>query len=193
MDARDFIQAGEAPRTAHNQPVQSAAEKPLPRLDRQSRRFLELSPFFCLGSTRRDGLGDVSLLGGEGGFVHVLNDTELAFPDRLGNDPMGNIVREPGVGLMFFVPGVEGMLKLNGLARLTMREDLMTRLAHEGKRPRTVVLIEIREVYFQCSEVLRRTGLWKPDKRVSKGRLSPLEGGAKGLWPSARGALLGCA
>jgi uncharacterized protein len=113
-----------------------------------------------IDAARRTGRGKPD---GGGGFVHVLNDTELAFPDRLGDDPLGNIVREPGVGLMSFIPGAEEMLKLNGVARVTMREDLMTRLAREGKRPQAVVLIEIGAVYFQFSEVLCRAGSRSPD------------------------------
>ena len=127
-----------------------------PRLDRHSRRFLERSSFFCNGSTRPDGRGDVSPRGGEAGFVHAISDTELAFPDRPGADrldALGNIVREPGVGLVFFVPGVDAVLRLNGLARVTTREDLMVRFTHEGQRPRSVVLVEIAEVHFLKQDV----------------------------------------
>ncbi|WP_454761050.1 hypothetical protein [Caulobacter segnis] len=44
---------------------------------------------------------------------------------------LGNIVRESGVGLVFFIPGVDEVLRLNGLARVTTREDLMARFTHK--------------------------------------------------------------
>ncbi|UAL11751.1 MSMEG_1061 family FMN-dependent PPOX-type flavoprotein [Caulobacter segnis] len=177
MTAPNFIDDATGLRTIYAQPAKAVVDKALPRLDRHSRRFLELSPFFCIGSTRPDGMGDVSPRGGEAGFVQALGDTELAFPDRPGNnrlDTLSNIVREPGVGMVFFIPGVEEVLRLNGLARVTTREDLMARFTHEKKRPRSVVLVEIREVYFHCSKALRRSDLWNPDKRLPKGAFPTL-------------------
>lgn len=177
MSAPNLIENAEGLRTIYAQPARQVMEKAFPRLDRHSRRFLELSPFFCIGSTRPDGMGDVSPRGGEAGFVHALSDTELAFPDRPGNnrlDTLGNIVREPGVGMVFFIPGVEEVLRLNGLARVTTREDLMAHFTHEKKPPRSVVLVEIREVYFHCSKALKRSDLWNPDKRLPKGAFPTL-------------------
>lgn len=177
MSEPGFIDDGAGLRTVYAQPAKAVVDKALPKLDRHSRRFLELSPFFCIGSTRPDGRGDVSPRGGEAGFVHAISDTELAFPDRPGNnrlDTLGNIVREPGVGIVFFIPGVDEVLRLNGLARVTTREDLMARFTHEGKRPRSVVLVEIAEVYFHCSKALRRSDLWNPDKRLPKGAFPTL-------------------
>ena len=164
-------------REVYANPAKAVAEKALPKLDKHSRRFLELSPFFCIGSSQPNGLGDVSPRGGEPGFVHMLSETEIAFPDRPGNnrlDTLSNIMREPSVGVLFLVPGVEETLRLNGLARVTTREDLMVRFTHDGKRPRSVVLIEIREVYFHCSKALKRSDLWNPDKRLAKGEFPTL-------------------
>ena len=97
-------------RTVYAEPSRTVVDKCFPHLDKHSRRFLELSPFFCIGSSRADGLGDVSPRGGEPGFVHAIDDTHIAFPDRPGNnrlDTLGNIVHQPAVGMLFFLPGVE--------------------------------------------------------------------------------------
>ncbi len=164
-------------RTVYAHPAKLVLEKSFPRLDKHSRRFIELSPFFCIGSSRPDGLGDVSPRGGEPGFVHALDDTHIAFPDRPGNnrlDTLTNIVHQPAVALLFFLPGVEEMLRLNGLASITKNEGLMTRFVHDGKRPRSVVLVETREVYFHCSKALKRSDLWNPDKRLPKGAFPTL-------------------
>jgi PPOX class probable FMN-dependent enzyme len=168
----DPIGDDQALRQIYAEPAKAVVEKAFPHLDKHSRRFLELAPFFCIGSSRPDGLGDVSPRGGEPGFVHAIDDAHIAFPDRPGNnrlDTLTNIMRQPAVGLLFFVPGVDEMLRINGLASVTTHEPLMQRFVHEGKRPRSVVLIEIREVYFHCSKALKRSDLWNPDKRLPKG------------------------
>jgi len=164
-------------RTVYAEPSQTVVDKCFPRLDPHSRRFLELSPFFCIGSSRADGLADVSPRGGEPGFVHAIDDTHIAFPDRPGNnrlDTLGNIVHQPAVGMLFFLPGVEDMLRINGLASVTTEPALMDRFIHDGKPPRSVALIEIREVYFHCSKALRRSELWNPDRRLPKGAFPTL-------------------
>lgn len=173
----DALSTETALRDVYVAPAKLVLEKVFSRLDQHSRRFIELSPFFCIGSSRPDGLGDVSPRGGEPGFVHALDDTHIAFPDRPGNnrlDTLTNIVHQPAVALLFFLPGVEEMLRLNGVASVTTAEDLMTRFVHEGKRPRSVVLVETREVYFHCSKALKRSDLWNPDKRLPKGAFPTL-------------------
>ncbi len=173
----DALADEKALRQVYAEPSRQVIDKAFPFLDKHSRRFIELSPFFCIGSSRPDGLGDVSPRGGEPGFVHVLDDVRLAFPDRPGNnrlDTLTNVTLNPAVGLLFFLPGVEEMLRLNGLAEVTTREDLMERFTHEGKRPRSVVVIEAKEVYFHCSKALKRSDLWNPDKRLPKGAFPTL-------------------
>lgn len=161
-------------RRVYRAPSQPVRDKALRIIDRHATRFIALSPFFCIGSVGADGLADVSPRGGEPGFVHVIDETHIAFPDRPGNnrlDTLTNVTGNPAVGLLFFVPGVHEMLRLNGLASVSTREDLMLRFVHEGKRPRSVVVIEAREVYFHCSKALRRSDLWNPDKRVDRSEL----------------------
>jgi len=164
-------------RALYGEPAKAVKEKSLPRLDKHSRRYLELSPLFTIGTAQPGGLADVSPRGGEPGFVHALDDTHLAFPDRPGNnrlDTLVNILHQPAVGLLFFLPGVHEMLRINGLAVIITHEPLMQRFVHEGKRPRSVILVETREVYFHCSKALRRSDLWNPDRHLPKGAFPTL-------------------
>jgi PPOX class probable FMN-dependent enzyme len=164
-------------RTLYPQPHPLIENKAFAALDPHARRFIELSPFFCIGSSRSDDLADVSPRGGEPGFVHVLDDTHIAFPDRPGNnrlDTLTNIVHRPAVGLLFFAPGVHEMLRLNGIASITAEESLMTRFVEHGKRPRSVMLITVLEVYLHCSKALRRADLWNPQKAVRPAGLPTL-------------------
>lgn len=158
-------------RKVYQQPSKGAVVKNLARLDRHARRFIELSPFVCMGTMGPDGLGDVTPRGGEPGFVHVLDATHLAMPDRPGNnrlDALGNLVHNPGVGLLFLVPGFEDTLRLNGIARITRDPELMQRFVVDGKAPISVVVIEVREVYLHCTKAIKRAGLWKPESQVDR-------------------------
>jgi PPOX class probable FMN-dependent enzyme len=164
-------------RTVYKQPSSGAATKDIGHIDRHCRWFIGLSPFLCIGSTGPDGLGDVSPRGGEPGFVHVLDEARLAMPDRPGNnrlDSLCNIVERPGVGLLFFIPGFEDVLRVNGLARLTTDPDLMQRFGVDGKPPRSVMLIEVKEAYLHCPKAVRRAGLWDAAAQVDRA-----------AWPSA--------
>lgn len=172
MDDPHRLDSEAALRRVYAEPGKAVAHKSFPHLDKHSRRFIELSPFFCIGSSRAEGLADVSPRGGEPGFVHVLDDTHVAFPDRPGNnrlDTLVNLVNQPAVGLLFFLPGVTDMMRINGDAAITVAPDLMDRFVHDGKRPRSVIVVETREVFFHCSKALLRSDLWNPDKRLPKG------------------------
>jgi PPOX class probable FMN-dependent enzyme len=158
-------------RAIYVQPSPGAVKKNVASLDRHSRRFIELSPFLCLGTMGPDGLGDVTPRGGLAGFVHALDDTHIALPDRPGNnrlDSLSNIVHRPGVGLLFFVPGFDDALRLNGIAQITTDPGLMQRFIVDDKLPLTVIVIEIKEVYLHCTKALRRAGLWKPEACVDR-------------------------
>jgi PPOX class probable FMN-dependent enzyme len=162
-------------RTIYKPPTAGVVAKSLARLDGHARRFIELSPFLCIGTMGGDGLGDVTPRGGEPGFVHVLDATHIAMPDRPGNnrlDTLSNVMERPGVGLLFFIPGFEDMLRLNGLARITTEPALLQRFVAGGKLPLSVLVIEVKEVYLHCTKAIRRAGLWKPEAQVDRGALA---------------------
>ena len=165
-----LLKTEEALRAVYPDPGQTRG-KVLPALDKHAKTFIGLSPFLCIGTSRPDGLGDVSPRGGEPGFVHVLDSTHLAMPDRPGNnliDTLSNLTHSPAVGLLFFVPGFEEMLRVNGVAEVTTDPEMMERFVVDGKKPRSVMLIELREVFFHCTKALKRSGLWDPSKHVPR-------------------------
>jgi PPOX class probable FMN-dependent enzyme len=171
------LDSEEALRRLYGKAAKAVEEKSFPRLDKYSRRYLELCPFFTIGSHRTDGTADVSPRGGEPGFVHALDDRHVAFPDRPGNnrlDTLVNIVNDPAVGMLFFLPGVTDMMRINGDAVITVAPDLMSRFVHEGKPPRSVIVVETREVYFHCSKALLRSDLWNADTHLPKGAFPTL-------------------
>jgi PPOX class probable FMN-dependent enzyme len=124
-----------------------------------------------MGTMGPDGLGDVTPRGGERGFVHVLDERTLAMPDRPGNnrlDSLTNLTSNPGVGLLFFVAGFEDLLRVNGRARISRDSALMDRFVVDGRPPRSVVIVDVAEVYLHCPKAIRRAGLWRPETWVDR-------------------------
>ncbi|BCM85202.1 pyridoxamine 5'-phosphate oxidase family protein [Methylobacterium indicum] len=130
--------------------------------------FIAAAPFVSLATVGPEGL-DCSPRGDRPGFVRVADPTTLLLPDRRGNnriDSLRNVVRDPRVGLMFLIPGVGNALRVNGRAVIDDDPDLCASFAIDGRAPRTVMVIRVGEVYFQCARALIRSGLWRADAQV---------------------------
>jgi PPOX class probable FMN-dependent enzyme len=101
----------------------------------------------------------------------VADEKTLLLPDRRGNnrlDSLRNIVHDPQVALLFLIPGVGETLRVNGRAVVSTDPALLDSFAVDGKAPRTVVVITVEAVYFQCSRAVVRSDLWNPDKHVAR-------------------------
>lgn len=158
-------------RSIYKQPGGGAVGKDIGQIDTHFANFIALSPFLCIGTVGENGLCDVSPRGGEPGFVAVLDGRTLAMPDRPGNnrlDSIGNITRTAGVGLLFFVPGFEDTLRVNGVAHVTTDDALMQRFLQDGKPPRSVVVIDVKEAYLHCVKAIKRAGLWTAAAQVDR-------------------------
>lgn len=132
------------------------------------RRYIEASPFVLLATAGPEGL-DCSPRGDRPGFVQLRDDKTLMMPDRRGNnriDSLRNIVRDPRVALLFLVPGIGNTLRVNGRAYLETDPALLESFAIEGKAPRTIIVVTVQSVYFQCARALVRSDLWNPDRHV---------------------------
>ncbi|WP_186417409.1 pyridoxamine 5'-phosphate oxidase family protein [Bosea sp. CS1GBMeth4] len=154
-----------------------AEKKVLDRLDRFCRDFIALSPFLVLASADSEGRADASPRGDGPGFVQVLDDRTLLIPDRRGNnrvDSYGNVLGAPGVGLIFFVPGINETLRVNGRARLTTDATLLAPLAMQEKAPKLGLIVSVEEAYFHCGKALIRSKLWAPESQVERGSFPSL-------------------
>ena len=152
-------------------PPPGVIAKDIGRLDKHIRHFISMSPFCCLATSDGDGRRDVTPRGDKPGFVKVLDDKTLALPDRPGNnrlDSLRNIVSNPGVGLLFLIPGFEETVRINGTARLSIDERLLSAMAAEGKNPRSVLVVKVSEAYMHCAKAFRRSRLWDPTAQVPR-------------------------
>ena len=161
------IDSTAALRALYGQPGERAVAKEQARLDEHTRAFIAHSPFLVLGTAGADGRCDVSPKGDAPGFVHVLDDQHLAIPDRLGNnrlDGLRNVVENPHVGLIFFIPGREDTLRVNGRATISREAALLDRLAVNGKPPQTVLVVEVEQAFMHCTRAFKRAGLWDHER-----------------------------
>jgi len=132
------------------------------------RVMIEKSPFVALATAGPEGL-DCSPRGDLAGFVRIHDDKTLMMPDRRGNnriDSLRNIVRDPRVALLFLIPGCGNTLRVNGRAYVSADAALLASFKVEGKAPRTVVVMTVDEIYFQCARAIVRSDLWNPDRRI---------------------------
>jgi uncharacterized protein len=132
------------------------------------RIMIERSPFVALATSGPEGL-DCSPRGDLPGFVRIHDEKTLMMPDRRGNnriDSLRNIVRDPRIGLLFLIPGSGNTLRVNGRGHLSADPDLLASFKMEGKLPRSVLIMTVDEIYFQCARAIVRSDLWNPDKRV---------------------------
>jgi PPOX class probable FMN-dependent enzyme len=154
-------------------PIPASIRKEVDHIHPHYRKFIEAAPFAVLATSGPDGL-DASPRGDPAGFVHVHDDKTLMLPDRRGNnriDSLRNIINDPSVALLFLIPGIGETLRINGRAVIQADPALLARFSMEGKLPRSVLVIHVEAVYFQCSRAILRSGLWNPEGHVDRSAL----------------------
>ncbi len=162
---RDTVTSEAALRELLGSPGDLVRRKQLAALDQHCRAFIALSPFLLIGSVDAAGNHDVSPRGDAPGVALVLDDTTLVIPERPGNrrlDTLRNILHTPSVGLLFIVPGVEEVLRVNGRACLVRDAAILDRTAVHGKRPLIAIGVEVGECFLHCAKAIKRATLWDP-------------------------------
>ncbi len=164
-------------RAHFGEPSERARLKQLDRLDRHCRAFIALSPFCVVATAGADGMVDASPKGDAPGFVQVVNDNTLLVPDRPGNnrvDGHTNLLGNPGIGLLFFIPGLRETLRVNGTAELNTDPAHLASLIAQGKPPKAALIVSVREAYMHCGKAIIRSKLWDPASQVATGAFPSL-------------------
>ena len=168
------IDTAEALEALIGEPTELVRSKISDRLNELTRQFVERSPFLCLATCDEAGNLDVSPRGDPAGFVRILDERTLLLPERPGNriaDALHNIVRNPRVGLIFFIPGVGDTFRVNGRATLTTDPSLLAPCAVEGKLPKLGILVDVESAFTHCAKAFLRSQLWDPARFVSRASL----------------------
>jgi PPOX class probable FMN-dependent enzyme len=152
----------------YGKPAEASLVKETQHVTPHYRAFIDASPFVALATSGEEGL-DCSPRGDLAGFVRVHDEKTLMIPDRRGNnriDSLKNVLRDPRVALLFLIPGSGNTLRVNGRAKIVTDAALLASFQMEGKAPRSVLVIDVDAVYFQCSRAILRADLWNPGKHV---------------------------
>ena len=147
-------------------PLPATANKVKDRLSEAQQDWLSHSPLGFVATTDADGRVDVSPKGDPPGFVHIIDDTTIAIPERPGNrrvDGYLNVLQRPHVGTVFLIPGRGDTLRINGTARILADADYFDALTVDGKRPILSLEIAVEEVFFHCAKAFLRSDAWKPE------------------------------
>lgn len=148
-----------------------AVAKQLDRLDPHCRRFIAQSPFLVLATVGADGRVDASPRGGDPGFVRVVDERRLWLPDASGNnrlDSFANIAQTGRCGLLFFLPGMDETLRVNGRAVLLNDAEVLGQFSHQRHPPRLVLEVAVEEAYLHCAKALMRSRLWSDENRIDR-------------------------
>ncbi|MCE7792863.1 pyridoxamine 5'-phosphate oxidase family protein [Salipaludibacillus sp. CUR1] len=152
-------------------PSELVNKKVISYLDHNCIEFISNSPFLVVSTADKFGFCDVSPRGDHAGFVQVINEKHLIIPERPGNrriDSMRNILSNPKIGLLFFIPGLGETLRVNGKAALVTDDDLLIKMAVKGKKPFLGIGVEVEECFIHCAKAFIRSGLWEPDSWTEK-------------------------
>jgi PPOX class probable FMN-dependent enzyme len=165
-DGISLLESSEALRALLGPPGQRSIDKERTRLHAIDRAWLAASPFCLVASSNAAGKCDVSPKGDPPGFAHVVSDQRLAIPERPGNrraDGFLNVLENPHVGMIFFVPGRGDTLRINGRARIARDAPFFDDMIVEGHRPALALLLDIEQIFFHCAKAFMRSGIWDPE------------------------------
>lgn len=91
----------------------------------------------------------------------------MAIPDRPGNkrvDTFHNVLLDPRVSLIFFVPGKMETLRIRGTARICADPELLNGMAVHDHAPKLALLVHVGTVFAHCPKCVIRSNLWQPEK-----------------------------
>ncbi len=167
-EASDRVTTVEQLEMLYGQPGEASLVKELDRIIPEYAAFIEASPFVALATGGPEGF-DCSPRGDRPGFVRIVDPRTLMMPDRRGNnraDSLKNVIADPRVGLLFLVPGSGTTLRVNGRAHISIDAALCESFAMESRPARSVLVVAVEKVYFQCARAIHRSELWNAERHV---------------------------
>jgi len=153
----------------YDEPVKRSLKKVSPVITPLYRQWILESRFLVIATVGAEG-SDCSPRGDVENLVHMPDDRTIWLPDWSGNnrlDSLRNIIRDGRLSLMFMVNGCNNVVRVNGTAVLTVEEQLRTKFSRKEKLPKSVIVVKVSEVYFQCAKALMRSDLWNGETKKS--------------------------
>ncbi len=154
----------------YGEAVPRSLTKEINYISEHYKAFIVAAPFFALATVAEEGT-DCSPRGDPAGFVKIIDEKTIEFPDRRGNnriDSLRNIVRDPRVSLLFMIPGVGETIRINGTASISVDPARLEDHRIQGKLPKSVITVKVDTIYFQCQKAIYRSGLWTEEAKVDR-------------------------
>ncbi|MDA8760285.1 pyridoxamine 5'-phosphate oxidase family protein [Amylibacter sp.] len=161
----EFIKTIDELEKIYGPPSIASIKKVSNRITPTYRKWIEASSLCTLATVGPNGV-DASPRGDDTNVVLELNDKNLLIPDWRGNnriDSLKNIVRDPRAALMLIIGGSNIVIRINGMAQVTLDKELIELFEKNKNKPRSIIIFEIEEIYFQCAKALNRSKIWKND------------------------------
>ena len=151
-------------------------------IDANDRAFIERMDMFFIATVDAGGHANCSYKGGEPGFVRVVDDRTIAFPNFDGNGmylSMGNVLETRQVGLLFIDFEHQWRMRLNGEATIDAADPLMA----EYPEAQFIVRVRAREVFPNCPRYIHKLKLVERSRFVPKAACeTPVPSWKKGDW-----------
>ncbi len=170
---------------AYGAPSDRAVAKLKTHLTPYVQEFIQNAPFAIMATTGEDGRCDASPKGGKPGFVKVLDEKHILFPDVAGNrlfQSYQNIETNPYIGLIFFIPGMNDTVRVNGKVTVVTKEELELQNIElslyetdDNSKHLQGMLIEVEEAYGHCPRALNFSHLWDPEEIAKNKANAPIE------------------
>jgi PPOX class probable FMN-dependent enzyme len=157
----------------YGEPSGPAVVKEIDHVNADYRAFIEAAPFCAMATCGPGGL-DCTPRGDPPGFVRVKDEKTLLIPDRRGNnriDSLRNLVADPRISLLFLIPGCGETIRVNGRAAISIEPALCESFVFAGRVPRSVIVVTVDRVYYQCAKAIARSRLWDPAMHVDRTKL----------------------
>jgi PPOX class probable FMN-dependent enzyme len=178
-------------------PIERIRTKVIDYLPEPIKAFIAESPFLVMSTSDRQGRCDASPKGGKPGFVRILDDRHLLIPDVAGNrlfQSYLNMDENPHVGIIFLIPGISEVVRVNGRVTIVSREALdryqVERSMNNPDGDRAVqqgIVVEVEEAYTHCPRALNYSMLWNVEE-IQRRKVSghhPLHGTSAPVTPMA--------
>ena len=155
-----------------------------PLIDADDRTFIERMDMFFLATADAEGRPQCSYKGGDPGFVRVLDEHTIAFPNYDGNGmylSMGNVLDNPHVGLLFidFTATRPSRLRLNGSASIDASDELID----EYPGAQFIVRVHATQVFPNCPRYIHRMALIERSRFVPRAdRETPIPNWKRSDW-----------
>lgn len=170
MAPSDLLKSIEELEGRYDVPGKTSRNKVRDTLSPAMQTWLSYSRFFIISTAGRDGL-DCSPRGDEAGRAfRVLNEHQIAIPDRRGNnriDSLRNLIRDPRIGLLFLVPGIAEALRVKGTACISINQSLLDSFSTKDEpSPATVVIVDVKTAYVQNARAIHSSRLWDTPEAI---------------------------